>query len=50
MMGSIERYHKLKSWIGWLEDIQQEFPGGNVNIGTAIRSFKNQLKEIENQY
>jgi hypothetical protein len=48
-MESLERYHKLKSWVGWLEDIIQEFPGNNVSIDTAIRSFKSQLKEIEKQ-
>lgn len=47
-MESLERYHKLKSWAGWLEEIQHEFPGGNVSIGTAIRSFKSQIKEFEN--
>ena len=46
-MESITRYHKLKSWVGWLEEIQHEFPGGNVNINTAIRSFKSQLKELD---
>jgi len=46
-MASLERYHKLKSWVGWLEEIQEEFPGNNTNIGTAISSFKSQLKEIE---
>lgn len=46
-MESITRYHKLKSWVGWLEEIQQEFPGGNTNIDTAIRSFKSQIKNIE---
>ena len=49
-MESIERYYKLKSWVGWLEDIANEFPGGNVNINTAIKSFKSQLKEIEEQW
>lgn len=48
-MESIERYHKLKSWTGWLEEIQQEFPGRNVSIDTAIRSFKSQIKELEKQ-
>ena len=48
-MESIERYHKLKSWVGWLEEIQQEFPGRNVSIDTAIRSFKSQVKELEKQ-
>ena len=46
-MESISRYHKLKSWIGWLEEIQQEFPGNSTNINTAIQSFKSQLKELE---
>jgi hypothetical protein len=46
-MASLERYHKLKSWVGWLEEIQKEFPGNNTNIVTAINSFKSQLKEIE---
>jgi hypothetical protein len=46
-MESLERYHKLKSWVDWLEEISKEFPGGNINIGTAIRSFKSQLKELE---
>lgn len=46
-MVSIDRYHKLTSWIGWLEEINQEFPGGNTNINTAITSFKSQLKELE---
>ena len=48
-MKSIARYHKLKSWIGWLEEIQQEFPGNNTNIDTAIKSFESQLKELEKQ-
>lgn len=48
-MESIARYHKLKSWIGWLTEIQQEFPGGNTNISTAIKSFESQLKELEKQ-
>ena len=47
-MKSVERYHKLKSWVGWLNEIQQEFPGNNVNINTAIKSFESQLKELEN--
>jgi hypothetical protein len=46
-MESLERYQKLKNWIGWLEEIKQEFPGNNVNIDTAIKSFNSQLKEIE---
>ena len=46
-MESIERYHKLKSWVGWLEEMEKEFPGANVSISTAIRSFKSQIKEIE---
>lgn len=48
-MKSIERYHKLRSWVGWLKDIQEEFPGNNVSIGTAIKSFESQLKELEKQ-
>ena len=48
-MKSIARYHKLKSWVGWLQEIQQEFPGGNTNISTAIKSFESQLKELEKQ-
>lgn len=46
-MEFIERYHKLKSWIGWLEEIAKEFPGENTNINTAIKSFKSQLSELE---
>jgi len=46
-MESISRYHKLKSWVDWLEEIANEFPGNNVNINTAIKSFKSQLKELE---
>lgn len=48
-MEFIERYHKLKSWIGWLEEMTKEFPGNSVSIDTAIRSFKSQLKELENK-
>ena len=48
-MESISRYHKLKSWIGWLEEIDKEFPGNSTNIDTAIKSFKSQLKEIESR-
>ena len=44
---SLERYHKLKSWVGWLEEISKEFPGNSTNIDTAIRSFKTQIKELE---
>ena len=46
-MEYLERYHKLKSWTGWLEEMSHEFPGDNVSISTAIRSFKSQLKELE---
>lgn len=46
---SLEKYHKLKSWIGWLEEISNEFPGSNTSIDTAIRSFKSQIKELENK-
>lgn len=46
-MESIGRYHRIKSWVGWLEEIQKEFPGGNTNISTAIKSFKSQLNELE---
>ena len=46
-MEYLERYHKLKSWIGWLEEMAQEFPGNNTNLDTAIKSFKSQLKDIE---
>lgn len=48
-MESLERYNKLKSWIEWLNEVLKEFPGNNVSIDTAIRSFKSQLKEIEKQ-
>lgn len=48
-MEYIERYHKLKSWIGWLEEIQKEFPGNNININTAIKSFESQIKELMKQ-
>lgn len=48
-MESISRYHKLKSWVGWLEEIQTEFPGNSTNIDTAIKSFKSQIKELENK-
>lgn len=48
-MEYIERYHKLKSWIGWLEEIQKEFPGNNINISTAIKSFESQIKELMKQ-
>jgi hypothetical protein len=48
-MTDLTRYHKLKSWVGWLKEIQQEFPGNNVNINTAIKSFESQLKELEKQ-
>lgn len=48
-MTTLTRYHKLKSWVGWLQEIQQEFPGGNTNISTAIKSFESQLKELEKQ-
>ena len=48
-MTALTRYHKLKSWIGWLQEIQQEFPGCNTNIDTAIKSFESQLKELEKQ-
>ena len=44
MESSVEKYHRLKSWIGWLETMSREFPGNNVSIGTAIKSFKSQLK------
>ncbi len=44
-----KRPYILKDWIRCLEDISKEFPGGNTNIGTALRSFKSQLKEINNQ-
>ena len=46
-MEAISRYHKLKSWVGWLEEIQKEFPGNNININTAISSFETQLKEYQ---
>ena len=46
-MEFIERYYKLKSWVGWLEEINKEFPGSSTNIDTAIRSFQAQLKELE---
>ena len=46
-MEFLERYHKLKSWIGWLESMEKEFPGSNVSITTVISSFKSQLKELE---
>ena len=46
-MELIERYHKLKSWSDWLKEIAEEFPGGNTNINTAIKSFESQLKELE---
>lgn len=46
-MTNINRYHKLKSWVGWLEEISKEFPGSSTNIDTAISSFKSQLKELE---
>lgn len=48
-MANISRYHKLRSWIGLLEEINEEFPGKSTNIDTAIRSFKSQLKELEKQ-
>jgi hypothetical protein len=41
------RYHKLKSWVEWLEELAEELPGNSTNIDTAIRSFKSQLKELE---
>lgn len=47
MESSLEKYHRLKSWIGWLENMAAEFPGDNVSIGTAIKSFKSQLNELE---
>lgn len=37
----------LRLWIDVLTTIQQEFPGDNVNISTAIRTFKSILKELE---
>ena len=46
-MEFLSRYHKLKSWTEWLEEIQKEFPGNNITIDTAIKSFKAQLKELE---
>ena len=46
-MEFIERYHKLKSWVGWLQEMAKEFPGQNTTIDTAIRSFQSQLKELE---
>ena len=46
-MTEISRYHKLKSWVDWLEEISQEFPGNSTTIDTAIRSFKSQLKELD---
>lgn len=48
-MECIERYHKLRSWVGWLEEISTEFPGNSTNIETAIRSFKSQIKELESK-
>ena len=43
----LRRDVQLKCWIDSLEEISQEFPGNSTNIGTAIRSFKSQLKELE---
>lgn len=43
------RLHILKDWIRCLEDITKEFPGNSISIDTAIRSFKSQLKELENK-
>ena len=48
-MEFIERYHKLKSWVGWLEEMEKEFPGANISISTAINSFKSQIKELKNK-
>jgi hypothetical protein len=45
----LRRDVQLKYWIGTLEEIIQEFPGSNMNIDTAIKSFKSQLKELENK-
>lgn len=49
-MEYLERYHKLISWVGWLEEISKEFPGNNTNIRTAINNFKSQIKEIEKHF
>lgn len=46
-MSSIERYYQLKSWIDWLKEMAREFPSENITMGTALRSFKSQLKELE---
>jgi hypothetical protein len=45
----LRRDVQLKYWIDTLEEIIQEFPGSNMNIDTAIKSFKSQLKELENK-
>lgn len=44
-----ERPYKLKNWIRCLEDITKEFPSQNTSLDTAIKSFKSQLKELENK-
>ena len=45
----MERIQQLKEWIQCLKSITEEFPGENTGIGTAIKSFKSQLKELENK-
>lgn len=48
-MESIGREKTLKEWVAALECISGEFPGNNISIDVAIRSFKSQLKEIKNR-
>lgn len=43
----LRRGIQLRGWIDTLEEISHEFPGNNINIYTAIKSFKTQLKEFE---
>lgn len=44
---TLKKYHKLKSWVSWLEEIDKEFPGNSTSISTAITSFKARIKELE---
>jgi hypothetical protein len=43
----MNRLETLKGWVQCLEDIDKEFPGSSTSIGTAINSFKTQIKELE---
>lgn len=38
---------KLITWVSNLEEISKEFPGNNISIITALKSFKSQIKELD---